>query len=93
MIDAMLSVVDAISEQERTFFRESWKPDGTRLFINTLDTLVSLSQDECIFEDLEVVLQALGEQDEPGDVEDEEEEVVVDENQEAPNVSSVQATQ
>jgi hypothetical protein len=85
MTDAMLSVVDAMSDQERIFVRNSWKPDGTRLFIDTLDELVSLSQEERISEDLEFVLSALGKEDEPGEVEDED--------QKGPDAFSVQLTQ
>lgn len=59
MTEAMLAIVSATADQQRDLVREAWKPDGTSHFIDTLNELVLLSQDECIFEDLEVVLRAL----------------------------------
>lgn len=47
MTEAMLDVVNAMSDQQRVFARDSRKPDGTRRFVDTLDELVSLSQQHC----------------------------------------------
>jgi hypothetical protein len=68
MTDAMLAVVHAMSDQQRLYVRDSWKPDGARQFIDTLDELVSLSQEECIFDDLESVLVALDGEYEASDI-------------------------
>lgn len=81
MTDAMLSVVDAMSNEERLFVRDEWSADGTRAWIATLEELVSLSELEMIFEDLRSVLVALGMERE-GDHEEEEDEEEEDEEEE-----------
>lgn len=51
--------MNAISEEQRKFVTQSWRPDCRRLFIDTLDELVTLSEDEEVFQDIGVVLQAM----------------------------------
>lgn len=70
MTGAMLAIVNATTDQQRDLVREAWKSDGTRRFIHTLNELVLLSQDECIFEDLEFVLGALDGENNASDDED-----------------------
>ena len=73
MAEAMLAVVDAMSEEQRAFVAERWKPDDSRLLIETLEKLISLVEEETVFEDLPLVLEALtGEDEETGEEEDEE---------------------
>ncbi len=69
----MLAVVSAVSGQQQVFVRGTWKPDGLKLFIEILDGLISLSEEEGIFEDIEAVLGVLDGEDESGDGEDDDE--------------------
>lgn len=55
----MLTVVNAMSEEQRKFVTQSWRPDTKRLFIDTLDELVILSEDEKVFQHIKVSLGAL----------------------------------
>ncbi len=59
----MLAIVDAMTDRQRKFAHDYWKPDGTRRCIEKSDELVLLSQNQCIFEDLELVLGGLGGED------------------------------
>jgi hypothetical protein len=73
MTDAMLAaVVNAMSEEQRVFVGQSWTSDGQRLFVATLEELVSISEEEMVFLHLHLVLGALNGDGEASDEEDDE---------------------
>ena len=64
MTDSMLAILDAMSEKQRVFIGKSWRPDGHKLFMDTLEELVSISEEKTVFPDLQLVLETLDGDDE-----------------------------